>query len=305
MDFLKDYEEFLETKNHSPHTITSYISDLRDFESFIIREEFAPSLKEVTRERIARNYVNYLANGELSNTSIRRKITSLRLFYDYMVEYEYLETNPFQNITLPKAPKKLPRVISKNELKNLYEVCNKETDLGFRNYLILDFLFTTGVRAGELTNIKVNDLYFDRKEILIHGKGSKDRYLFMTDILKENLKAYINQTRIRLLSKTDKQTDFLFLNYRGGPLTTRGLRKILKSIIKDTGDTYNIHPHLLRHTFATALLENGADLRSVQELLGHENLKTTQIYTHVSMKQLTDVFKKTNPRSIKEDEEDK
>lgn len=299
MDLVNEYKLYLESKNYSKNTIDSYISDILAFYHFIKVEKLNDSLEKIKHERIARYYVNYLSKIELNPKSINRKILALKSFYDYLILDYKTDKNPFLKITLLKTDKKLPQILTENELKLLYESIDTTTDLGFRNYIILDLLFTSGIRASEICNILVTDIYFEKKEILIKGKGKKERIVFLTDVLKEKLKAYINQTRIRLLAKKyDNNEKSLLLNYKGEKLTTRGLRKILNKLVLDTGDLFKIHPHLLRHTFASVLLKNGADLRTVQELLGHKNLKTTQVYTHISDTQLENTFKKLSTRRI-------
>jgi integrase/recombinase XerC len=172
--------------------------------------------------------------------------------------------------------------------------------LGLRNYIILDLLFSCGLRASELIDIKISDIHLERKEVLIHGKGQVDRYAFLHDTLVDNLRRYIMYSRPILLAKgKDLNSNQLLINYKGGNLTVRGLRVILNKIIDDSGETFKIHPHMLRHAFATTLLNHGADLRTVQELLGHKHLKTTQIYTQVSAEKLRENYDMTNPRMKK------
>src|SRR5690554_1389088 len=183
----------------------------------------------------------------------------------------------------------------------MFKSINTNKLLGKRNYLILEMLFSLGLRASELTGIEIKDLDLSRKQLLVHGKGSKDRYLPLHDNLVNELKNYLQVTRIKLLTKASEPNNYLLLNYRGEPLQVRGLQKILNKILSDTGETYKITPHMLRHSFATTLLNNGADLRVVQELLGHEHLKSTQIYTEVSNKVLQEKFNKLHPRGKKDD----
>ena len=300
MDLIKKYLKYLEVeRNYSPHTITSYENDLTHFRDFVMSEGFAPDLVSVRSERVARNYILSL-DEELARSTVARRLSAIRSFYDYLLQEGLIESNVFALIQNPKTTKKLPRIISDNEINILFESIDINTPLGLRNYIILDLLFSCGLRASELVNLEVGDISLLRKEILVHGKGSQDRYAFLHETLVENLETYLIYTRTILLAKGQNlDSRKLFINYKGGDLTERGLRVILTSIIKKSGETYHIHPHMLRHAFATTLLNHGADLRTVQELLGHKHLKTTQIYTHVSAEKLKENYDKTNPRMNK------
>lgn len=306
MDVVLNFLEYLKVqKNYSDHTITNYEIDIRQFDEFIKREGFAENLLGVTRDRIARHYVGFMGE-KYSKKTIARKISSLRTFYDYLVDNYLIDVNVFKLVSIPKVEKKLPRVLSDEEIEGLFKSIDTSTELGLRNYIILDLLFSCGLRASELVNLEIGDINLIRKEILIHGKGSKDRFAFLHDKLVSNLKTYLTYSRTILLSKGDNiYTKKVFINYKGGELTERGLRVILNSIVENYGDTFHIHPHMLRHAFATTLLNHGADLRTVQELLGHENLKTTQVYTHVSSEMLKKNFDKTNPRMKRNQKDEK
>lgn len=301
MDIKKDFESFLiDQKHYSNNTAISYLKDISDFESFIVSEELSPNLLEARRERLARHYLSHMDQIGLSRKTIARKISALRTFYDYLMNQNQIDTNIFQTIEIPKIPKKLPVIIHDDELKRLFESISIETPLGYRNYLMLDLLFSCGLRASELILMDIKDLQLAQSQILIHGKGSKDRFVPLHDELVEEIKHYLTYIRPILLSKGhDVSTTKIFINYKGGILTVRGLQIILKKMIENSGDVYNIHPHMIRHAFATTLLDHGADLRVVQELLGHSHLKSTQIYTHVSKEKIKDAYKNTHPRMIK------
>lgn len=301
MSYIDDYKTYLLVeKNYSDHTITSYIKDIHDFKAFIESEELAKDLLDVTRERLGRHYLSFLDVQGYAKKSIARKISSLRTFYNYLISNKWIDINIFTNLETPKVPKKLPQIINDSEIDLLFKSIDKFKPLGFRNYLILDLLFSCGLRASELTEMTIKDIQIEREQILIHGKGSKDRYVPLHDKLITDLKQYLTYIRPILLSKGPSSFESkVFINYKGTPLTVRGLQLILKQIIKNSGETYKIHPHMLRHAFATTLLNHGADLRVVQELLGHEHLKSTQIYTHVSSEILKEKFKTTSPRMVK------
>lgn len=298
MDYFEFFRNYLSTiKNYSDHTIESYMIDLNDFNNFILSNELAESLKTCNRPRLARHYLTHLKEKDYSNKSIARKISSLRTFYNLLMNENLIDVNIFENLELPKASKRLPKVLTENEIKYLYDAIDQNSTLGMRNYLILDLLFSLGLRASELINIEIKDIYINRKQILIHGKGSKDRYLPLHNNLIKLIQKYLTSVRPKLISKSETNNDKFLLNYKGENLTNRGVRTILEKILKDANETYNISPHMLRHSFATTLLNNGADLRVVQELLGHEHLKSTQIYTKVSNKQLIEKYNKLHPRS--------
>lgn len=300
IDIIENFKTYLtDEKNYSPHTVVSYIEDVKEFEAFILTEELAPNLLGVRRERLARNYISSLDKKGYKKTSIARKVSSLRNFYQYLLNNDLIDINIFQTVVTPKLEKKLPKIIETPELKDLFESIDTTKPLGYRNYLILDLLYSCGLRASELININLKDIHLGNEQILIHGKGNKDRYIPLHHKIIEELKHYLTYIRPVLLSKgSDINTPYLLINYKGTPLTDRGLRVILNSIIKNAGETYQIHPHMLRHAFATSLLNNGADLRVVQELLGHAHLKSTQIYTHVSSEILKEKYSQAHPRMV-------
>ncbi len=301
MTYIEDFKNhLLIEKNYSDNTITSYLKDIHDFQSFIKREELAADLLDVTRERLGRHFISFLDEQKYAKKSIARKISSLRTFYDYLIANRLIDINIFTTLETPRIPKKLPQLISDEELEMLFKSIDRYKPLGFRNYVLLDLLYSCGLRASELTEMTIKDIQIERQQILIHGKGSKDRFVPLHNHLITDLKQYLTYTRPILLSKGPSTHELrVFINYKGTPLTVRGLQVILKKIIKDSGETFKIHPHMLRHAFATTLLNHGADLRVVQELLGHEHLKSTQIYTHVSSEVLKEKYKTTHPRMVK------
>jgi len=301
LDILESFTNYLLIeKNYSEHTVSNYMRDVKHFESFIMREELAGSLLDVRRERLARHYLSYLDEQKYARKSIVRHISSLRTFYDFLMKEKDIEVNIFKNLETPKVPKKLPKLIQDDEIAYLFKSIDRFKPLGFRNHLILDLLFSCGLRASELIEMTIKDIQLEREQILIHGKGHKDRYVPLHQKLIDDMKHYLTFIRPLLLAKgQDSFIDRVFINYKGSPLTVRGLQIILKKIIIDSGETYKIHPHMLRHAFATTLLNHGADLRVVQELLGHAHLKSTQIYTHVSSEMLKEKYQTTHPRMVK------
>lgn len=301
-ELILEFINYLEAiKNYSSNTIISYKNDVVEFKDFVIGEGFAPNLLRI-RKRVPGYYISSLVDKDEASTTIHRKISALRSFYNYLFKNEYIDENFFLNVELPKAPKRLPKIVKNDELELLFNSIDTTTTLGYRNYIILEVLFATGMRVSELCKMQIKDIDFTENEIRVHGKGSKDRVVLIYDGLAEKLKHYITYQRIELLSKgDDPSTRIVFLNQKGGELTTRGVRVILNSILQKAGETFKLSPHMLRHSFATALLNNGADLRSVQELLGHENLSTTQIYTHVTYEKMKESYMISHPRAKKED----
>jgi integrase/recombinase XerC len=301
LNLIETFSSYLSTqKNYADNTISNYIRDLKDFESFILREELASGISDVKRERLARHYLSYLDQKGYARKTIARRISTLRTFYDFLISIQEIDINVFQNIDIPKVPKKLPKLIQDDEIELLFKSIDRFKPLGFRNYLLLDLLFSCGLRASELIDMTIKDIQLEREQILIHGKGGKDRFVPLHDRLIEDIKHYLTYIRPILLSKGPETFEQnVFINYKGTKLTVRGLQLILKQIIIKSGETYKIHPHMLRHAFATTLLNHGADLRVVQELLGHSHLKSTQIYTHVSSEILKEKYKTAHPRMIK------
>ena len=225
-------------------------------------------------------------------------LSSLRGFYKYLANNNIVKTNVFSLVNGPKKSKKLPRYFEYNELEELFNVPDIRTPLGQRDSLILEMLYATGVRVGELVNIKVSDIDLGRRNIIILGKGNKERFVTYGEYCEDILKTYLNNGR-RFLNSGN--SDYLFLNNNGGQLTDRGVRFILDKLIQKTSINKNISPHMIRHSFATHLLNEGCDLLTVQKLLGHESIKATQIYTHVTTDRLKEVYFNSFPRAKKDD----
>lgn len=292
-DIIRQFSEYLMSERHySEHTLTSYRTDIDTLVHFLTSEEFGEL--EYVSPRIARYYVATL-HENYSPKSIARKISSLRSLYQFLVDDDIIDENPFLNVELPKQEKKLPRFIYPDEIETLFDSIDTSTVLGRRNYLILEFLYGTGVRVTELCEIKLKDIDYFQDLVLVHGKGSKDRYVPLHQRLVDEITDYVLTTRKDLLKK--QESTYLFLNHRGHPITARGIRMVINKILLESGENLKISPHTLRHTFATHLLNNGADLRSVQELLGHEHLSSTQIYTKVSKETLKESYLKAHPRA--------
>jgi len=293
---IDDYLEFLKyQKNYSDYTIKSYETDIMEYFNYINSEGL--NYKDIEYSDI-RFYLMYLKDKKDNNASIDRKLSALRGFYKYLVNENILHNNVFSLVNGPKKSKKLPRYFDYNELEEMFLIPDTNTSLGQRDLLLLEMLYATGCRVGELVSIKVKDIDFNRRNILIVGKGNKERYLNYGEYCEDILNKYLIDGYISL---NKNNSDYLFLNNNGGVLTERGVRFILDKIIKQTGINKNISPHMIRHSFATHLLNEGCDLLTVQKLLGHESIKATQIYTHVTTDRLKEVYFHSFPRAKKDD----
>jgi len=294
LNLFKTYLQ--DEKGYSEHTVKSYVDDIYSLIHFLDNEQFGDVL--TVSPRIARFYVATL-HEQYSATSIARKISSLRSLYNFLNKESLMRQNPFTDVELPKKEKRLPKFIYPDEIESLFNSIDTEKHIGKRNKLIMEFLYGTGVRVSELCAIKLNDIDYSQGLVLIHGKGSKDRYVPLHENLIQQLQEYVLMTRDELLQKSLEPNKFLFLNNRGNPITPRGIRLVINKIINDSEENLKISPHTLRHSFATHLLNNGADLRSVQELLGHSHLSSTQIYTKVTKEKLKENYMKSHPRAKK------
>lgn len=295
---MKNLEEFLRylevEKNYSTYTINNYKLDIEQFLIYCDDNEIKYS--NITYPE-ARTYLNYLYNtkGEKAS-SVSRKISSIRTFYRYLANHN-IESYSFHLLRLPKKGQRLPKFLEYNELEEIFKVPNLDTPIGKRDALILEMLYATGMRVGELVNIKIDDINHSNMTIKILGKGNKERIAYYNKITEKRLNDYLNNGRLELLKKPN---DYLFLNHLGGRLTTRGVELILDKTIKETSLSKHLTPHMLRHSFATHLLNEGCDLLSVQELLGHASLSATNIYTHVTNDRIKDVYLRTHPRARKD-----
>lgn len=290
------FNEYLQIeKNASLNTVKNYLYDLNFFFMFL-KHEGIQNITDVD-STVVRLFLTSLYKQQLSRRSVSRKISSLRSFYKFLERENSSFSNPFIHITLPKANKPIPGFLYLEELEKLFNSNDLTTTLGRRNQAILETIYATGIRVSECESLLLSDIDFSIGTMLIRGKGRKERYVLFGEFAKESLKNYINKDRKLLLEKSGIETDVVFLNARGTPVTARGIRFILNNIVKNAALTIHVHPHKLRHTFATHMLNEGADLRTVQELLGHENLSSTQIYTHVTKDHLRNVYMNSHPRA--------
>ena len=292
-DVLNKFVIYLkDEKNYSDYTITNYSIDIEEFYVFLKKENIT-RLQDVDY-KVLRKYLNYMTENKYSNKTISRKLSSLRTFFKYLVKKEIINNNPMILISNPKEEKKLPKYLNYGEIEKILEIPNKETTLGLRNACILEILYSTGIRVSELVNLKIRDIDFYNKKIRVLGKGNKERIVLFGNRCENLLERYIKESRA-VLNK--KKVEYLFLNNLGQNISVRSIENIIDKIEKEACLKFSISPHVFRHTFATHLLDNGADLNSVKELLGHENLNTTAIYTHVSNERLRKVYLECHPRA--------
>lgn len=299
MNLHKPADAFLEylqyQRDYSEHTTASYQREIEHFLQFLTREEM-DSYTDVTYQML-RGYMAYLYDANLSKRSINHRISALRSFYNYLLKQEIVDDNPFLLLDSQKVAKRNPDFLFVEEMIDLLDSIKTDTELGMRNKAMLELMYASGLRCSEVVNLKVMDIDYGRQVLLIHGKGGKDRYVPYHDYAKEVLEKYLDEGRYTLLLKAKMEHTHVFVNVRGDKLTNRGVQNIVDRVCQEYDSTKKIHPHTFRHSFATHLLNAGADLRTVQELLGHENLSTTQIYTHITDDHLKQVYQNAHPRN--------
>ncbi|AVQ99036.1 tyrosine recombinase XerC [Oceanobacillus sp. M65] len=293
---IKAFTSYLQIeKNASPYTVKYYQNDLEIFFAFL-QGEGITDLGDVD-QKVVRIYLTMLYNKQLSRRSVSRKISTLRSFYKYLERENVLFSNPFVHISLPRTESPVPGFLYKQELEKLFEINDLNEPTGQRNQALIELLYATGMRVSECQGLRLQDIDFSIGTVFVRGKGRKERYIPFGRFAEIALETYITEGRPALLKKAEQQNEAVFLNARGNPITARGIRLILNKMVEKAALTVHVHPHKLRHTFATHLLNEGADLRSVQELLGHENLSSTQIYTHVTKDYLRSVYMNSHPRA--------
>ncbi len=293
-DALTEFFSYLETqKRFSKHTVISYKNDIRQLSDFLkdngltILEARLPDL---------RSFLALLHQG-MSASTICRKLAAIRGLYRYAVKRHWLDANPAERVRSPTLPKKLPKHLDRDEVLALLQAPDTTTDLGLRDRALLEVLYASGLRVSELAQLDVDHVDLATGSVRVLGKGQKERLVPFGRFAAEALRGYL-EARDRLLKRSQKPPlQALFLNHNGGRLTVRSIRRTINKAVARAGVLYNISPHTLRHTFATHLLQAGADLRSIQELLGHSSLSTTQTYTHVNLEHLIEVYDQAHPRA--------
>jgi integrase/recombinase XerD len=293
-ELVAEFLDYLQTeRNMARNTVLSYRIDLIRYVDFL-RQRNIPHPSQSTSSDI-RALLKELGEAEYASTSIARLLTAIRMFHRYLVGEQYAAADPATTITFPKQTHRLPQVLEIPEVERLLEAPDLESPLGLRDRALLEFLYATGVRVSELTSIRLSDYYPTEAWVRVIGKGNRERLVPIGEQAIEWVEKYIREVRPQLLN-AKRKTDYLFLNFRGGGLSRVGFWKILKAHARAAEISKRISPHTLRHSFATHLLEGGADLRAVQEMLGHVSIVTTQIYTHLDRAFLREVHRQFHPR---------
>lgn len=294
---LEDFKSYIIVeKNFSKHTAKAYCADVLDFLLWMGEE----SCEDVNFSKI-REYLHFIQKFNYKKNTIARKIASIRTFYKYLYRERKVDSNPAMNLTSPKRPKSLPKFLTPDEVEEILNNVKMETPSGFRNRAILELLWATGMRVSELSGLNFGDLNLEHNEIRVFGKGAKERIILVTDRAKSYLERYINTARA-LIPKGFPLEDVsesspVFINNTGYRLQTKTIRNVINETVEKIALPKKVTPHVFRHSFATHLIENGADLRVVQELLGHASISNTQIYTHVSTQHLKEVYSESHPRA--------
>ncbi|MEO8209320.1 MAG: site-specific tyrosine recombinase XerD [bacterium] len=296
----KLYINYLRTeKSLSENTISSYTSDLDKFLSYIENVKLISTLKKISADSV-NDFLKFLYSSgtkldkKYSSKSISRTISSLKSFFKYIESEKIIEFNPAENLETPRSSRVLPEVLSIEETDNLLSKPDINDKLGLRDKALLETLYASGLRVSESINLEISNIFFEDGFVRIFGKGSKERIVPIGKTALKFITEYINKSRSLL--KNRKSDNYLFLNFRGGKLSRMGILNILRKYCLKAGIKKNVHPHTLRHSFATHLLQGGADIRVIQEMLGHSDISTTQIYTHIDKDYLIEVHKTFHPR---------
>ncbi|MCM1265388.1 MAG: tyrosine recombinase [Candidatus Gastranaerophilales bacterium] len=300
--YLKSFIAYLSVeKNFSQYTVNAYKSDVTSF--FIWAEYKAPEKVDFNK---LREYLHFIQKFNYKKTTIARKIAALRTFFKFLHKSQYITTNPAENLSAPKRPKSLPKFLTDDEMSNILDNVNINTPAGLRNKAILELLWATGMRVSELSGLNFEDLNLEENEITVFGKGAKERIVLVSERAKKYLTQYIEFAR-PLISKENNQpitnSSPVFVNKTGFRLQNKTIRNCINDIVDKIQLPKHVTPHVFRHSFATKMIENGADLRIVQELLGHASISNTQIYTHVSTQHLKQEYNKAHPHGYKENNE--
>mgnify|MGYP000299872967 CR=1 FL=1 len=294
MKYIDKYLEYLKVeRKYSNKTILSYKDDLIEYNEFL-GNNFTNILN--IDMNIVNNYMKYLYDRKITKSSISRKLSSIRGLYNYLVREDIIKENHFNKIQNPKKDLYLPKFLNDKELNKIFSVCNSNNPTEERDTLIIELLYATGVRVSELVNIKIKDINREEKLIKVLGKGNKERMVIYNNHTKKALDTYLKDG-YNYFNK--KSSEYLILNKNGNKLSERYIREIINKKVSQASLDIKISPHTLRHTFATDILENGADLMTVKELLGHESLNTTSIYTHITNEQIKKTYNLAHPRAKK------
>ena len=296
-EFIEGFRTYLSVeKNFSDHTLSAYCSDIVSYVLWLDKT----SCVDVDFNKL-REYLHFIQKFDYKKTTIARKTASIRTFYKYLFRERYIDSNPAISLSAPKRPKSLPKFLTTDEVEKILNNVRIDTPAGFRNKVILELLWATGMRISELSNLNFGDLNIEENEIRVFGKGAKERIVLISDRAKQYLIQYINTARKLLAPGYDigetNESSPLFINSTGYRLQNKTIRNVINDIVEKIELPKKVTPHVFRHSFATHLIENGADLRVVQELLGHAGISNTQIYTHISMKHMQDVYDSAHPHA--------
>ena len=296
---ITDFKYYLQQeKRLAKNTVISYISDLNQYSDYLLTYAGIKNVDQITKQNVE-HYIVTLKKKNISKQSIARKITAIKEFHKFLKKEDLADDNIALTIDKPKLDKKLPVVLSEEEIAKMLDSIETKTALGKRNKALMETLYATGLRVSELLNLKISNIHLNAKFIDVVGKGNKERMIPLGEVAIIALRDYIEHGRSELSKGSG---DLLFYNYMGGAISRQGFFKYVKKLAEDNGIIKEITPHTIRHSFATHLLQNGTDLRMVQELLGHEDISTTQIYTHIEKSHLKDMYSHTHPLARKEDE---
>ncbi len=298
---FSDFRYHLQTdKRLSPNTVSAYLIDLNGYGKFLKEYQKIQDITMVDEEHINR-YIASLKRRDMSKRTISRKIIAIKEFHHFLFSEGISNSDPAKNIDSPKPSKPLPVVLTKEEIARMLDSISTDTPLGLRNKAMMETLYASGLRISELCGLKTSDIHLREKYIVVVGKGNKERMVPLGDMAISSLRRYIEKGRPQL-SKMHDGT--LFYNYQGRPISRIALYKYIVKLAKENGITKEISPHTIRHSFATHLLEGGTDLRMVQELLGHEDISTTQIYTHIDRARLKEMYQNTHPMAHKKNKKE-
>ena len=295
--YIEGFKSYLSVeKNFSEHTLNAYCSDIVSYILWLN----GISCVDVDFNKL-REYLHFIQKFDYTKTTIARETASIRTFYKYLFRERYIDSNPAISLSAPKRPKSLPKFLTTDEIERILNNVKINTPAGFRNRVILELLWATGMRVSELSNLNFGDLNIEENEIRVFGKGAKERIVLISDRAKNYLVQYIKTSRKLLAPGYDigevSESSPLFINSTGFRLQNKTIRKAINEVVEKIELPKKVTPHVFRHSFATHLIENGADLRVVQELLGHAGISNTQIYTHISMKHMQEVYNAAHPHA--------
>jgi integrase/recombinase XerC len=293
LQYIPQFQTYLKSeRNMSQNTVLAYIRDIKQFMGFVRTKGSLYDSPERIDYNFARNYLRFLELKKLSKKSLARKISSCRVFFRYLIRDGKIKLNPFENLLTPKLGKRLPSFLYPDEVIKLLDVIDLKKSGGLRDSAILELIYASGMRVGEIAALKMDDIDLDSLEILVHGKGDKERIVLINTHAAASIKRYLEERK-----KTAGSEKTIFLGRRITKLTTRSVERMIRKYAKKAGISKKVTPHTLRHSFATHLLGGGADLKVVQELLGHSSLSTTQIYTHITKEKLKSIYDGAHPRA--------